>query len=285
MLSEEGSAVALTDDFNTAVALATYGFPHRLERLRNEATGDVVSHLFHLEPSAVNFIPTVPGEVPTFVGAESSPVGASTFLRVLRSNILQQSDPCHPLLDVLHALHIYECVRSFMERARPFRIALVGGGRGRCSLLPGRDPAADNAGAFVETDQLELAVALIRLGVPLLRCEGVAPYRRLVLAATGYPVGHTGAWAAIDGSCDAAKLATAITDGSLLRTDPAHPALWAIIGLRNRRAMKREMNGQKIPLLLHNPRSHDWARRKRSSIVPGEATGKQIDRARELYRR
>lgn len=280
MLDQEGAAVATTGELNSAVALATYGYPYRLERRRAEATGAIISCLWHFHPEPLLYTKATPDEPMPVLRAQ-------TALRHLRDGTLIQQDPCHPLLDVLHAIHIFECIRTFMERAKSYRIAHVVGGQGRHSLVPGHEPATDNKCPAVQTESLELATALVRLGVPLLACEGAAPHRRLTLAAEGYtppePGTHHHTIASDDGSIDSKKLTLAISDGTLAARDPAHPALWCILALRNRRDMKRELDDETVPLLLHNPRSHAWARHKRSVLMLHKhVTGRDIDRARKF---
>ena len=264
MFSKEGEAVSATGNFNLAVAMATFGFPHQLKRMRDEVSGNVFSTLwlFGLEP--ILYSKSHPEEpLPS--------IRANVILRMVRDGSLHAQDPSSPILDVLHALNIFERVRTFMERATPFRIAQTT--RGRATLEPGSEPAADITRPAIRTDSLELAVALIRVGVPLLACEGIAPHRRIVLAATGYDLG--------DGPVDSKTFAASINDGTLQKTSPSHSSLWAVVGLSNRRAMKAELDHGHMPLLLRNPRSVSWERRRKSFIMHGKQDGKAIDNARK----
>lgn len=264
MLSAEGHAVAITANFNCAVALATFGFPYRLERLRDEPTGETASCLWHIEPEPILYSKSHPDE-------PMPALRAQTVLRQLKAGTLQQLDPGHPIIDVLEALNIYERIRTYMERATPFRIAITS--QGRATLIEGPEPAADNNRAAVRTDSLELATAMARLGVPLLGCIGQAPYRQIILAAQGYDLGVC--------PVNTKELAGSINDGTLQIVHPDNPALWAITGLRNRKAMRAQMKRDAIPMLLRNPRSLSWERRHKSVIIPGTATGQEIDRARQ----
>lgn len=264
MLSKEGQGVACTGNFNCAVALATFGFPYSLERLRDESTGDMASCLWHIDPNPLLYSKSHPDEpMPS--------LRASTVLKQIREGTLAAADGAHPILDVLTALNIYERLRTAMERDTRYRIAITA--PGRATLIEGHEPMADTPVVAIRTDSLELATALVRVGVPLLAIEGIQPHRRLVLAAHGYDLGS--------GPVDAKALAAAINDGSLQLSDPSHPALWAIVGLRNRKAMRAQMQRDAIPLLLRNPKSLSWAKHHKSSILHGHVDGKVIDRARQ----
>lgn len=264
MFSKEGQAVSVTGNFNVAVALATFGFPYQLKRMRDEPTGEVFSTLWQFGLEPLLYSKATPDE-------PMPAIRANVVLRMLRDGSLQENDPSSPILDVIHALNIFERIRTFMERAAPHHIMRTS--NGRATLTPGNEPAADSARPAIRTESIDLAVALVRVGVPLLACEGIAPHRQLVLAATGYDLGH--------GHVDSKTFAGELNDGTLQRTTPDHSALWAIIGLRNRRAMKTELEQGHIPLLLRNPRSNAWAKHRKSFIMHGIQTGAAIDRARK----
>lgn len=266
MLSHEGAAVACTANLNCAVALATFGFPCRLERLRDDPTGDVVSCLWHFGPQAILFQKSRPDE-------PMPAITAHVVLRGIRDGAFEAADPGHPICDVIHGLNIYERLRTYMERATPYRIASTAA-PGRYTLIEGAEPAADVPRPAVRTDSIELAAALIRMGHPLLGVDGIRPHRRIALAAASYD----------PGAISAAALAEQINTGALQAADPSHPALWVIVGLRNRISMRREIEMDAIPRLIRNPRSLGWVHRRQSSILPAAATGKDIDLARRDMR-
>lgn len=263
MLDSEGSAVASTGNLNAAVALATFGFPYRLERLRDEPTSEVVSCLWHFATRPVLYSKAHPEEPMPHLTSQ-------TVLRQLRSGELQQADPAHPILDVLEALNIFERLRSYMVRAVLHRIVPTRA-PGRYMLIDGAEPAGDVPRPSCTTDSTDLAVALVRMGHPLLGCTGSPPHTMITIGRDSFE----------PGAPSATDLAQGINSGELHRTNPGHPALWAIVGQRNRRAMLAELKRDTMPMLLRNPRSLSWERRHRSVIAPGGVTGRQIDRARE----
>lgn len=273
-LSNNGSSVAIVDNLHLAIALATFGYPFRLEKLRDEATGQMIcQHHWHFDPWPTLYVPAREGEpMPN--------VSVATLIRSIKDGTLQRN-PVHPVCDVLDALHIYECLRHFMERGRRFRIAVVPRGEGRCSLIEGEDPMSiDPAVPRVALRQLDAAVALVRLGVPVLGCDGEKPHRRLIMAAQGYQIGETP-------PLDVKAFVARLDDGSLQKEQPDHFVFWTLAALENRREMKRAIDRQATPLLVRDPKSSAWARRHRSGIVanPDVVKGSDIDFVRKTIRR
>lgn len=273
MLSKQGNSVVTTDNLNLAVALATCGVPHEIKHVIDEATGQRASCLFHLDGRPILNEPGPAGEpaLDFFTG---------TVKKGLEDGTFEKADPCHPVCDAFAGLQIYECIRTFMERAVEFRIMPVVGGEGRCTLIRGHEPACDTLCPVIKTESVALAAALCRMGFPLLRVEGAKPHRQIVLG--NYPIQPffpTG-----EPPISAASLTASINDGTIAKTQHDHPALYVLMAIHNRAQFLNDIEYGRKSLLLRDARGSAWTKRHVCAVVHGSATGKTIDAARRTIR-
>lgn len=294
MLSSTGESITIEDNLNVAVALHTCGVPCRIEHLIDHEHGDraefddSTGHIkdsrregntcrFHLEPRPTLNLPGPDG---------APPLDFSTALvkRGLRDGTFSAADPCHPVCDAYAGLMIYESVRTWMERGVSFRIAGVVGGKGRCTLIRGHEPALDNPRPRIQTESLALTAALIRCGIPPLGVVGVAPYRQIQLAQFGWPTWPSAEGVADTVAMDALQLTTWINDGTLEKTHHDHPALFVLAAIHNRGRFKEAIRHGDHRRIMRNLRSAAWQKRYRCGLIHSSADSKTIDHAHRQIR-
>lgn len=190
------------------------------------------------------------------------------ILSMLRKGMLQQSDPTHPVLDVLRVCKAEAALQTWIRTGQEHQLVKVEG-CDRYQLVPANLPPSVKTGpCLFGTRDLKMASALCALGFPVARLEDAAP--RTLICFTGPRLGTPPALAS--------DLAQAIRTKRLQEETPEHPMLWMIQGLINRDAIRDMMNQRKPLVLLRAPGTG------RASLVSSNAKARTMDRVQKHLR-
>lgn len=275
-----------TFDLNLAAAFACCGIPVVASSTLDEPTGRRQTK-FSLGGKGHLPAPELPAEDEQHIRArhhlggpsEGWDISTGLVRQAIEQKTLETSDPCHPVLDVLTVLHARECLRTFMERGTRYRIALIPGAP-RAKLVEGSDPLLikhmQGKHETWITDDLALAAAMTRIGVPVLNIHGTPGTRRAFVLPR---FGHILPGRAV--AEDAMELADLYRSGELARYCPEHPLVWGMAGCAHRLALLRQIErhapGSQVVLRL--PKSLAWQKNHRSAMVEERAPNGVLDQA------
>lgn len=280
------TAFHVTYDLNLAAALSACGVPVVPSSVLDEVTGKRTTK-FALGGSGHLPAPALPHDDPDHIRerhhlggkSEALNISAGLLKLAIEDGSLATTDPAHPVLDVLTVLHARECLRTYMERGTRYRIQLCAGAA-RSKLVPGDEPLnIRHMQSLLETwhtEDLALAAAMARIGVPVLGIRGAPGTRRaFVLPRWGHILPGRPA------AEDATALARLYASGELARSCPEHPLVWGMAGIKHRLAILRhiENGGSGSQVVLRHAKSLAWAKHRRSAMVEERAPASVLDNA------
>lgn len=243
-----------TSNLNLCTAFATCGVDFTFERLLDEPTGQQSTRFFLALGSRGDVHISTPG-----------------MLRQVRSGDLERTDPSHPLVDCLQGLLLREMLVTWLKRGTRFKLVPVVG-TNRATAIMGTE-ATLPVGELIRTSDLKLVAALMRSGLPCVGIEPGVEDRKFLIKPRGlFP------------EVDGVQLAKDIRSGELAKRDPGHPALWVMMALRNRDAIRAQITKGAELVLIRNARSAAWRNLCRSAVIYPDATSEAFDKVQRHLR-
>ena len=243
-----------TRDTKEAAALATLGIPIRIDKAIDSKTGR---------------------EFYTFYLCAKTEEGAmltSRLRRMYREKQLEAQTPGHPLLWCLVALRNRERLLDLANKGRFVSLVKMKGGQ--CLLQDSDQGLPGLAGKAVLTKitEMEMAVSLITIGIPLLSISGPQGQRVFYFENYSKP-GATGPLSIPN----VHALLINYRQGLLAASDPEHPLLYCMLSLYNRAAIVKAMREQVQMVILQKPRS------PKSALVRADASDAAWERAEKHF--
>jgi hypothetical protein len=208
-----------------------------------------------------------------YLGAEDddSRRQVARLRKMYREKELARQAPKHPMVWCLVALRNRERVLDLVNQGRFVRsVPLVGGQfilRDSDTGLPG---LPEKSGVVMRVKELELAVSLVTLGVPLLSCSGPKGDRLFHFANTK-PSGK---------GMEVPNVYELVYDyrkGRLAAEVPEHPLLYAMLAQYNRAKLIKAMREQVQMVIVQKPRS------MKSALVRADASDPAWDRVQRHF--
>lgn len=189
----------------------------------------------------------------------------SKWRRMYRERQLEEKMPSHPLVWCLVALRNRERWLDFVNQGRFVRPVRLKGGQ---SLL--RDASTGLRGlagekAVVKVTELEMAVALITLGVEPIAVDGPKGQRAF------YFVNHAREIPNVH------ELMSRYREGKLAVDDPEHPLLYVMTCLYNRVRLLEAMRSEVQMVMVRKKNS------QRSALIKADASDKSWDRVQKHF--
>lgn len=271
-----------TQSVNLAAALSTLGIPLKIDQTTDLRWGKTWKTIL-LGLEALPLPEDMGGEVvkdwegernaiSEAVHIETPSAGArlktSMIMELINTGKLERTDPVHPVLDGLRAIHNREKLLDWIHKDTRYCIAKSSFAP-RSQLIPGEEPPTVKASAAAtafKTGDIKVVAALAVFGIPVARIEGSGDRHTFLCANTGHDLGVP--------PVDAYHLVTAYRQGAL---PPDHPFQWAMQALLNRERILDAMHRQKQMVLIRQGGSGLGA------IVPSDATHKCMDRVRKHF--
>lgn len=251
-----------TADTKQAAAFRTLDFPVKAERIVDEQNSrtDIRYHIGALSKKH----PEV-GDAPTLRDQ-------------LKSGLLEERDPAHPLLICMRANRNRDRLLDMMNgRVNDLQLLKHPG----CELwtyergggaMCGMSTWAKSTGCapVVKTPDFKMVAALGVLGFGVIDIEGSAGSRQFYV-----PKWRPGVVAATDEAADV--LVQRFRSYDLLNNEPGHPLLWAMFCLQWRAKYRRDAERQAPHVMLEKPGT------KKKAFIKADAPDAEWDRARKHF--
>jgi hypothetical protein len=239
---------APTTDTRRTACYAALGFPVRVEAQIDESTGRSATMFFLGQHAAAGF----------------PPASMSALVAALDSGDLEATDPTHPLLSGLRAMHNFSAMLNWLKTGNAQR--LHGIANNAAAVYQPADQAHAAPRIVITTRDIDVCAALAVVGVPVVSITGYAgAHNEFTLSATGL----------LPEKVDAALLLKEWRAGNL--KDFSGPFVDAMNALKARRDIMDFVRTQKRTVLIRKPGS-----RKRAVIME-TAGGRVLDEVRKHF--
>lgn len=304
MIKRNWSNFRITSHLNVAAALMTCDV-----RVLAMSTMDVAHPTretikeFHLLPGRPLPPSVIPAEDPHLVRARfnlftgpnlAQAIDLGPLRRHLEDDTLEAGDPEHCALDALRGLEARECLLSFMNRARRYRIQ-VHPTAPRAKYVEGQEPLASRLGQkgfeTWSTRDTGMAAAMARVGCPVIHIAGEPPHRSYILPRFGHALPGR------PGPEDALELYRAMQlqvdpehpqfGGELGRQCPEHPCVWVYGAIKARLMIRQQLESKDSPtrqVFLHLKNSTAWRKKGRSALIEERSPSKAEENAVNFLR-
>jgi hypothetical protein len=260
MKSTAAPAYTSTTNYDLAAALSVLGIEIKPDISEDRISGKRwTKMIIGLDSVPFADIGAQPDE-----GEDSTPLPThktKLIVGLVKNGKLLESDPTHPVLDVLRACKAADTLALWARSGTEHSLVKVKG-LDRWQLIERPQPIGyKTQPGLLGTRDLKMAACLCVLGFQLLRLEGSSPNTLFVFGPALFLPPEL-----------PQTLRTSYRNGTLAEISPEHPLLWMMQGLSNRDAI-RDMMSKRSPLVLIRAPGTG-----RASLVSTNAKGRTLDR-------
>ena len=240
---------------NTQIAacFAALGFPCRIEKQTDAATGHTTASFFFRTHTAPGFPPAT----------------LSAIRKAYDEGEMERDTPHHPLLMGMRAMHNLNALVDWIKQGKQQRLVTTSQ-RQFTIYKPGTAHAQE--AVMVDTGDIDACAALASIGVPVCSIDGYGNAHRFHIPAMGMDlVGTHGTY-----NVDAAQLLKELRAGTLDEFDDDFMAGYN--ALRARRDLLGAVKNQRASVLIQKPGS------MRRAYVMENATGQIMDKVKRHFK-